>query len=60
MRREGMLRQKVVDHNGLLRLSSSETASEHTGPDSYMMKALKYRDDWQSRPLRTSAWSPFY
>ncbi len=59
-RREAILWQKVVDHNGLLRLLSSETAPEHKGPDSYMMKALKYRDDWQSRLLRTSAWSPLY
>jgi hypothetical protein len=34
MRREAMLWQKVVDHYGLLRLLSSETAPEHKGPDS--------------------------
>ena len=60
LRREAILWQKVVDHKGLLRLLSSETAPEHKGPDSYMMRALKYRDDWQSRLLRTSAWSPLY
>jgi len=27
---------------------------------SYMFEALKYRDQWQSRLLRTSDWSPLY
>jgi hypothetical protein len=25
-----------------------------------MFEALKYRDQWESRLLRTSAWSPLY
>jgi hypothetical protein len=25
-----------------------------------MYEALKYRDQWESRLLRTSAWSPLY
>jgi hypothetical protein len=25
-----------------------------------MFDALKYRDQWESRLLRTSAWSPLY
>ena len=60
LRREAMLWQKVVNYEGLLHLLSHETSAEHKGPDSYMMKALEYRDGWQSRLLRTSTWSPFY
>ncbi len=59
-RREAMLWQKIVNHEGLLRLLTHEVAKEHKAPDSYMMKALQFRDDWQSRLLRTSAWSPLY
>jgi len=31
---------------------------EHRKPGGYMVDALKYRDQWQSRLLRTTAWSP--
>ena len=33
---------------------------EHRGPGTYMFDALAYRDQWRSRLLRTSAWSPLY
>ncbi len=59
-RREAMLWQKVVSPQRLLGLLTSETPPEHKGPDSYMAKALEYRDDWRSRLLRTSRWSPLY
>ena len=59
-RREAILWQKIMNHERLTQLLTRETAPEHKGPDSYMMKALKYRDDWQSRLLRTSSWSPMY
>ncbi len=59
-RREAILWQKIVNHESLTRLLTHETGPEHKGPDSYMMKALQYRDDWQSRLLRTSSWSPMY
>jgi len=59
-RREAILWQKIVNHDALLRLIANETALEHKGPGSYMQKALDYRDDWQSRLLRTSSWSPLY
>jgi hypothetical protein len=59
-RREAILWQKIVNHDALLHLLANETAAEHKGAGSYMEKALEYRDDWQSRLLRTSAWSPLY
>jgi hypothetical protein len=59
-RREAILWQKIVNHDALLHLLANETPAEYKGPDGYMQKALEYRDDWQSRLLRTSSWSPLY
>jgi hypothetical protein len=62
-RREAMLWQKIEDYNkyaALVRLLTSETAPEHRAPGSYMYEALKYRDQWESRLLRMSDWSPLY
>jgi hypothetical protein len=62
-RREAMLWQKVEDSNNyaaLVHLLTTETPPEHRAPGSYMYEALKYRDQWESRLLRTSAWSPLY
>jgi hypothetical protein len=58
-----MLWQKIEDYNNyaaLVRLLTTETAPEHRAPGSYMVEALKYRDKWESRLLRTSDWSPLY
>lgn len=62
-RREAMLWQKIEDANNyaaLVHLLTTETPPEHRAPGSYMYEALKYRDQWESRLLRTSAWSPLY
>ena len=62
-RREAMLWQKIENFNNyaaLVRLLTTETAPEHREPGSYMFEALKYRDQWASRLLRTSDWSPLY
>jgi hypothetical protein len=62
-RREAMLWQKIEDANNyaaLVHLLTTETPPEHRAPGSYMHEALKYRDQWESRLLRTSAWSPLY
>ena len=59
-RREAVLWQKVVNHQALLLLLTSDTPPEHRGEGSYMREALAYRDDWESRLLRTSAWSPLF
>jgi hypothetical protein len=62
-RREAMLWQKISpanDYATLVRLLTTDIAPERRGPGTYMFDALKYRDQWQSRLLRTSAWSPLY
>ncbi|HEY7051250.1 MAG TPA: hypothetical protein VH496_03830 [Mycobacterium sp.] len=62
-RREAMLWQKIHpadDYATLVRLLTTEIPPEHRGPGTYMFEALKYRDQWESRLLRTSAWSPLY
>ena len=57
-RPEAILFQRVVDHAGLLRLLEIETPPEMRRPGTFMHDALQYRDQWESRLLRTSAWSP--
>jgi hypothetical protein len=62
-RREAMLWQKIDatnDYAALVRLLTTDIPAEHRGPGTYMFDALKYRDQWQSRLLRTAAWSPLY
>jgi hypothetical protein len=62
-RREAMLWQKISsadDYGVLVRLLTSDIPPEHRGPGTYMFEALKYRDHWESRLLRTTAWSPLY
>ena len=60
-RPEAMLMQKIRDYGLLLRLISEP---EHYDPDqwpgSYMHHGLRYRDQWESKLLRTSTWSPLY
>jgi hypothetical protein len=58
-----MLWQKIDatnDYAALLHLLTTDIPAEHRGPGTYMFDALQYRDQWQSRLLRTSAWSPLY
>ncbi|EUA42397.1 hypothetical protein I553_6257 [Mycobacterium xenopi 4042] len=43
-----------------MHLLTTDLPAERRGPGSYMFEALKYRDQWESRLLRTSAWSPLY
>jgi hypothetical protein len=59
-RREAMLWQKIVSYDALMHLLTNDLPPEHRTPGSYMVDALKYRDQWQSRLLRTSAWSPLF
>jgi hypothetical protein len=59
-RPEAILMQKVVDHQALLRLFETETPPEMRAPGTFMHEALKVRDQWESRLLRTSKWSPLY
>jgi hypothetical protein len=59
-RPEAILMQKVISHEGLLRLFETETHPELKQPGTFMHDALQVRDEWESRLLRTSAWSPLY
>ena len=59
-RREILLWQKVVRPKGLLGLITEEMPSEYKKPGRWMLDALELRDQWQSRLLRTSSWSPLY
>jgi hypothetical protein len=60
MRREAVLWQRIADPNTVLHLLTHDTAPEHRAPGTYMHDALEYRDQWESRLLRTSKWSPLY
>jgi hypothetical protein len=59
-RPEAVLMQKVVNHKGLLGLLETEVPAEYKKPGTFMHDALQYRDQWESRLLRTSAWSPLW
>jgi hypothetical protein len=59
-RREAILFQKVHSYERLLGLLTTETPPEMKQPGTYMADALTYRDQWESRLLRTSSWSPLY
>jgi hypothetical protein len=57
-RREVILWQRVMKPAGITGLLMSEIPSEHRAPGTWMHDALKVRDDWESRLLRTATWSP--
>jgi hypothetical protein len=57
-RREVVLLQAVKDSRSLITLLTTEIPPEHRQKGTWMHDALAYRDQWQSRLLRTSPWSP--
>ena len=57
-RREIVLWQKVLRPEGLLHLITDEMPKSFKKPGRWMLDALSLRDQWQSRLLRTSSWSP--
>ena len=57
-RKEAVLWQKVLSHDLLMNLITKETPPERKAPGMFMHEALNYRDQWRSRLLRTSTWSP--
>jgi hypothetical protein len=60
-RPEAILMQKIVNVDSLGRLLTSvEEHDPSTWPGSYMAKGLEVRDQWESKLLRTAAWSPFW
>ena len=59
-RREIVLWQKVLRPEGLLDLLIAEMPKSYKQPGRWMLDALSLRDQWQSRLLRTSSWSPLF
>jgi hypothetical protein len=56
--REVVLWQRARQPEALLALLSREVPPEHRAPGTWMHDALDVRDRWDSRLLRTTAWSP--
>ncbi|MBE1548537.1 hypothetical protein GGC64_002561 [Mycobacterium sp. OAS707] len=59
-RREVSLMQRIHDPRALLRLLQTDIPPEYRGPGTWMHDALELRDQWTSRLLRTSSWSPLH
>jgi hypothetical protein len=57
-RREIVLWQRVADQQALLRLFTTAIPARMKEPGTWMHDGLDVRDQWVSRLLRTSAWSP--
>ncbi len=60
VRKEAILMQKIVNDQVLLHLLTHDTDPAHRTPGQFMFDALAFRDRWESKLLRTSAWSPLY
>jgi hypothetical protein len=58
-RPEVVLVQKLRDADRLVPLLASEIPAERRAPGTWMHDALEWREDWQSRLLRTAPWSPW-
>jgi hypothetical protein len=56
--REVILWQRVERPELLQPLLTREVPAERRGPGTWMNDALEFRDQWESRLLRTVAWSP--
>jgi hypothetical protein len=60
LRREVILMQRILQPEQLLGLLRTRIPHEYRVPGSWMHDALELRDQWNSRLLRTSTWSPLY
>ncbi len=61
IRPEAILMQKIMNFGTLGHLLTSvEEHDPSTWPGSYMAKGLEIRDQWESKLLRTSSWSPLW
>ena len=60
LRREVILMQRIERPEQLLELLRTHIPPEYRAPGTWMHDALDLRDQWTSRLLRTSAWSPLY
>jgi hypothetical protein len=57
-RPEAMLWQRIHSLERLVQLFTVEVPPQMKAAGTYMAQALTYRDQWESRLLRTSTWSP--
>jgi hypothetical protein len=60
VRREASLMQKIHNIDRLTWLLTNDIRPEHRGPGTWMYDGLEFRDQWESKLLRTSAWSPLW
>jgi hypothetical protein len=61
IRPEAILMQKIMNFSTLGNLLTSvDEYDPTTWPGSYMAKGLELRDQWESKLLRTSNWSPLW
>ena len=60
LRREAMLWQRIANPETVLHLLTHDLDPEMRKPGTYMYDSLEYRDQWESKLLRTSKWSPLY
>lgn len=60
VRREVILMQRISRPDALLDLLRSHIPAEYRAPGTWMYDALDLRDQWTSRLLRTSEWSPLF
>jgi hypothetical protein len=60
LRREVTLVQRILDPTRLLTLLTRDIPPEARGPGTWMHDALELRDQWESKLLRTSSWSPLW
>jgi hypothetical protein len=60
LRREVVLMQRIEQPEALLNLLRNEIPARYRAPGTWMYEALDLRDQWTSRLLRTSSWSPLY
>jgi hypothetical protein len=60
VRREVTLMQRILDEQRLLGLLTHDIAPEMRAPGTWMHDALQLRDQWESKLLRTSSWSPLH
>jgi hypothetical protein len=59
-RSEVILWQKVMHPERIVNLVTTEIPAEYRAPGTWMHDALRVRDDWESRLLRTTRWSPLH
>lgn len=60
LRREVTLMQRILDPERLLGLLTRDIPADVRGPGTWMHEALQLRDQWESKLLRTSSWSPLF